>query len=57
MKKVTFTFPTYDSLWIFKDRTKAINVKVIPKKNLMSGLIQKQEIELALQEFKAITVE
>jgi len=57
MKKVTFTFPTNDSMWIFKDKTKAINVKVVPKKNLMSGLFQKQEIELALQEFKATTVE
>ena len=57
MKKVTFTFPSYDSLWMFKDKTKAINVKVVPKKNLMSGLFQKQEIELALQEFKATTIE
>jgi hypothetical protein len=57
MQKVTFTFPTYDSLWLFKEKTKAINVKVVPKKNLISGLFQAQEIEMAKQQFQAVAVE
>lgn len=54
MKKVTLMFPTHDSLWLFKDKSKAINVRIDPKKNLMAGLFDPNEIDLALKEFKAI---
>jgi len=47
MKKVTLVFPSYGSLWLFKDKSKAVNVHVVPKKNLISGLFQQQEIDLA----------
>jgi hypothetical protein len=57
MQKITFTFPTYDSMWLFKEKTKAINVKIVPKKNLISGLFHVQEIEMAKQQFKAVAME
>lgn len=56
MEKVTFSFPNYDSLWSFKDKTKAINVVVVPKKNLISGVFPKQDVELAISQFNAITI-
>jgi hypothetical protein len=55
MKKATFIFPTYESLWQFKDNTKAINVKVEPKKHTISGLFYPQEIEMAITTYKAAT--
>jgi len=57
MKKVTLAFPSYELLWTFKEKTKAINVTVKPRNNLMSGLFQPQEIEMATKEFKANTVQ
>ena len=56
MKKVSFTFPSYESLWTFKEQTKAINVRVEPKKNTISGLFLQQEIEMATQQYKATPV-
>jgi hypothetical protein len=57
MKKVTLSFPSYNSLWLFKDQTKAINIRIEPKKNLISGLFQQQEVEMALQQYNANTVQ
>lgn len=54
MEKVTFTFPSYDSLWLFKDKTKAINIKITPKKNSISGIFGKQDVELAVNQFHAV---
>jgi hypothetical protein len=53
MKKVTLTFPTYDSLWLFKEKTKAIHIRIEPKKHTMSGLFQQQEVQLAVEQFHA----
>jgi len=57
MQKLTFSFPSYDSMWLFKEQSKAINVRIEPKKNLMTGLFVKQEIDLALQQYKATTIQ
>lgn len=56
MEKVTFTFPSYDSLWSFKDKAKAINIKITPKKNIISGVFQQQDVELAINEYHAVTI-
>ena len=53
MKKITLVFPTYDSLWLFKEKTNAINIRVKPRRNIISGLFEQQEIELAIQQFSA----
>ena len=57
MKKVTLTFPTYDSLWLFKEKTKAINIRIEPKKNTMSGLFQQDEVQIAVEQFNANTIQ
>lgn len=54
MKKVSFKFPDYNSLWLFKAKTKAINIRVEPKKNMITGLFEPEEIEMALEEFHAV---
>ena len=54
MKKASFTFPNYSSMWTFKEKTSAINVRVEPKKHLMSGLFRQEEIEMAVKQFQAI---
>ena len=54
MKKASFKFPDYNSLWLFKAKTKAINVRVEPKKNIITGLFDQEEIEMALEEFHAV---
>jgi hypothetical protein len=54
MQKVTLTFPNPDSLWLFKDRSKAINVAVAPAKNRMTGLFSSEEINIALTQFQAV---
>lgn len=56
MKKVTLTFPNYDSLWLFKDKVKAVNVIVQPKKNMITALYHPEEIEVAVNEFQAVLV-
>jgi hypothetical protein len=54
MHKVTLTFPNPDSLWLFKDKSKAINVAVAPRRNTISGLFSSDEIDIAVNEFKAV---
>ena len=53
MKKVTLTFPSYDSLWSFREQTKAIHIRIKPKDHLISGLFDPKEIEMAEREFHA----
>lgn len=55
MKKETLTFPDYESLWNFKEKTKAINIRIEPGKNRITGLFDSSEIEMALNEFQAIS--
>lgn len=57
MQKITFAFPDYNSLWLFKSQTRAINVAITPKKNIIRGLFPKKDIETAVTKFKAVTVE
>jgi hypothetical protein len=57
MKKVTFEFPDYDSLWSFKEKTNAVNISIVPRRNILSGVFQQQDVELALQHFKATTIQ
>ena len=56
MQKITFAFPDYDSLWVFKNQTQAINVAISPKKNIISGLFLTQDVELAVGKFNAVTI-
>lgn len=53
MQKVSFQFPNYQSLWLFKERTRAINVRVEPKNNRITGLFGQDEIDMAVKEFNA----
>jgi hypothetical protein len=53
MKKVTLTFPSYDSLWLFKDQTKAIHIQIKPRDHVISGLFDSSEIEMAVRKFQA----
>ncbi|MGZ3847449.1 MAG: hypothetical protein ACXVBH_15410 [Flavisolibacter sp.] len=54
MKKVTLSFPNHDSLWSFKDKSKAINVTVTPRRNTISGPFSSEEVDIAVQQFQAI---
>lgn len=54
MKKTTFTFPDYSSMWSFKEKTSAINVRIETRKNRITGLFNANEMDLALNEFQAI---
>ena len=56
MQKVSFAFPDYHSLWLFKNQTRAINVSIIPKKNIITGLFLPKDVELAISKFNAVTV-
>ena len=54
MQKVTLTFPDPNSLWSFKDKSKAVNVAVAPRKNIMTGPFSSEEIDMAVKEFQAV---
>lgn len=54
MKKVTLTFPSYESVWLFKNHTNAINVRIEPKKNRICGLFEDDEVNMAITRFGAI---
>ena len=54
MNKVTLTFPDYESLWLFKEKIKTVNISIEPKKKNIHGPFHAREIEIALVEFKAI---
>ena len=54
MNKVTLTFPDYESLWLFKEKVKTVNISIEPKKKNIHGPFPPTEIEMALLEFKAI---
>jgi hypothetical protein len=56
MPKVTLSFPTHDSLWSFKDNSKAINVAVTPKRNTITGPFSSEEVDIAVKRFKAVAV-
>jgi hypothetical protein len=53
-KKLSLKFPDYNSLWLFKAKTKAINVRIEPRKNIITGLFEPAEIEMAVKEFNAV---
>jgi hypothetical protein len=53
MKKASFKFPDYRSLWLFKEKTTAINVRIRPSENMITGLFNPAEIEMAEKEYKA----
>ena len=54
MKKVTLTFPSNDSLWLFKEQSRAINVTVTPMKKTITGLFSLEDVSIAVTEFKAV---
>jgi len=54
MKKVTLTFPSYESVWLFKNHTNAINIRIEPKKNRICGLFGDDEINMAIIRFGAV---
>ena len=56
MEKITLLFSSGQNLWAFKEQTSAINVTVQPKKNSITGLYGKQEINLAITRFNATTL-
>ena len=57
MKKFSFTFPTYESLWQFKDQSQAINISIIPKLHTITGLFCSEEADLAIKQFHAVSLE
>jgi len=56
MQKITLTFPDPNSLWLFKDTTKTVNVAVAPRTNTMTGPFSSEEIDIAVKEFHAVQV-
>ena len=56
MKKVILTFPDPNSLWLFKDKSRAINVAVAPMKNTITGLFSVEEVSIAIKDFQAVLV-
>jgi len=57
MQKVTLSFPNHDSLWSFKDKSKAINVTVTPSRNTISGPFSSEEVDFAVQQFRAVPLD
>lgn len=57
MKTVTLTFPNYEALWQFKDQSKAINVRIEPKRHRISGLFNSEEVAMAVDRFQAAQAE
>ena len=55
MKKISFTFPTYEAMWEFRERSKAINVSMIPRQYSITGLFCNEEVDVALNEFNAVS--
>jgi len=55
MKKISFTFPTYEALWQFKDQSKAVNVSISPKHHTITGRFCNEEVDLAIKEFQAVS--
>ena len=53
MKTVTLLFPDYDSMWQFKDKSKAINVRIEIRRNCISGLFTTDEVNIAVNDFQA----
>jgi len=53
VKKVTFHFPTYESMWQFKSNTKAINLKMAPRQQLLTGLFSQEDIAMAESQYRA----
>jgi hypothetical protein len=53
MKKITFTFPSYEALWQFKGTSSAINVSISPKHHKITGLFPHEEVNLAVSQFGA----
>jgi hypothetical protein len=56
MQKITLTFPDPNSLWLFKDKSRTVNVAVAPRKNTMTGPFSSEEIDMAVKEFQAVQV-
>lgn len=54
MKKVTLLFPKHNSLWLFKEKSTAINVAITLKKNTITGLFSLDEVDIAVKEFEAV---
>ena len=53
MKTVTLTFPNYEALWQFKEQSKAINIRIEPRRHRISGLFNSEEIAMAVDRFQA----
>lgn len=56
MQRITLTFPNPDSLWLFKDKSRTVNVAVAPRNNTMTGPFSSEEIDIAVKEFRAVQV-
>lgn len=56
MQATTLIFPDYNSLWLFKAQTQAVNISITPKKSAINGPFGKQDIERAMKEFKATLI-
>jgi hypothetical protein len=55
MKKFTFTFPTYEALSQFTSQSKAINVSIVPKQHIITGLFCTEEIDRAINQYQAVS--
>jgi len=53
LEKTTLEFPSYELLWAFKNQTRAIHIHIQVKKNIVTGTFSREEIEIAIEQFKA----
>ena len=51
--KATLYFPSCDLLWLFKEQTQGLNLRIHVKQNTLSGLFLKKDLEIAVKEFSA----
>lgn len=57
MQKITLLFPNHHSLWLFADKSRALNIAVTPRKNIIAGLFSSEEIDIAVKEFQAVRMD
>ena len=55
MKKFSFTFPTYEALSQFTGQSKAINISIVPKQHMITGLFCTEEVDLAINQYQAVS--
>ena len=54
--KTSLSFPSHDLLWSFRQETRAIHIRIEPKKNIITGLFSPQDIDKAVRQFHAVNI-